>query len=114
MKHFKIIIGEKEFDVSANFIIPLDNGDVRFYNDINEPPIHIAKNFSFIQDVTEQVHLENLAQELTDAVNQYFHEADHRIFNDLPIFDKEEVRKEAVKISVLYDKIQEIQKRIKT
>lgn len=114
MKHFKIIIGEKEFDLSSDTVYENPNGHVCFYRKNEEEPLFVAKNFDCVYEITEQVQLENLTKELLDSIMEYYNEADHRIFNDLPIFDKEEVRKEAVKISVLYDKIQEIQKRIKT
>lgn len=114
MKHFKIIIGEREFDLSSDTVYENPNGHVCFYRKNEEEPLFVAKNFDCIYEITEKVELENLAQQFIDSINQYFHDVDHRILNDLPIFDKEEVRKEAVKVSALCQKIREIKERIKT
>jgi len=106
MRHYEIICHGQTIKLSATQILPNSNGQVYFYDFIDgaERIVHVVPDSAFILDVTK---------ELLDSIMEYYNEADHRIFNDLPIFDKEEVRKEAVKISKLCEKIQEIKERIK-
>jgi len=115
MRHYEIICHGQTISLSATQMLPQLNGQVYFYDfiDGDERIVHVVPDSAFILDITKEAKLDDLTKELLDSIMEYYNEADHRVFNDLPIFDKEEVRKEAVKISKLCEKIQEIKERIK-
>jgi len=106
MRHFQIYLNNNEVIISAKIMKPLSDGQIYFYNSLSEDVIHIAPKEAMIIDITKKVIVEDFIYKIQEAISNYESVMDERVRNDIPIEDKNVLRKEAIKISGLYNELE--------
>lgn len=114
MRHFEIYLNNHKVFVSAEEITLISEGQTLFSNKGSEDIVHLVPREAMIIDVTKEYVFENALDKTINFIEEFYDSLDDRITNDIPIENKEDLRKEERKINELAKNLIEMKEQLKS